>query len=114
IIAPPAPGVNGSTAPARRAAGVALAARPAAHQRQLAALRARVALVTLQAGLANLLRLAGGPHRLRRRGAAGGVAVAVVAAGLLGVQMAAARCLERLGRRRHGRLVGFLLFLLAV
>src|SRR5205807_1134075 len=58
------------------AAGVALAARPAAHQGELAALAARVALVALEARLANLIleRL-----RLHRRAGAVGLPVGVPA-----------------------------------
>src|SRR5438045_1127915 len=57
-----------STAPGGRPAGVALGTGAATHQRQLAALLARVALVALQPGDADLLlQRARGPRRRRRR-----------------------------------------------
>src|SRR5436190_6421459 len=48
-----------SPAPRRRPARIALAARPAADQRQLAAFAARVAFVAFEAGQADLLALRG-------------------------------------------------------
>src|SRR5262249_47924835 len=83
-----------STAPGGRPAGVALAAGTAADQRQLAALAARVALVALETGQADLLF-----HRLAGAALGPGVLVAVAAMLRQRVQVLAARRGEDLGQR---------------
>src|SRR2546429_83263 len=77
-----------SAASTRRLARIALAARPPAHQRQLAALGAGVAFVAFHAGLADLV------GQDRDAAAVAAVAVRVTAAGQ-GLQMLGARRLER-------------------
>src|SRR5207237_1310876 len=63
---PESPGRRGSTAPGGGAAGVAFAARAAAHQRQLPALRTRIALIALEPGEPHLALLAGRLGRASR------------------------------------------------
>src|SRR5262249_39363957 len=79
------PGLNPLTAPRSGAARVALGAGAAADQRQLAALRARVALVALQPGHAHLLVLG------QRQPAARPVAVLAVAVAVAAVAVARPR-----------------------
>src|SRR5882724_2707350 len=86
-----------SAATGSRAAGVALAAGAAAHQRELAALGARVAFVALEAGQPDLVD--GGGTCAVGLAVAVAIGLAVPVAVLHRVEMAGPRRGERLGQR---------------